>query len=256
MVPAAGGETACAGTGGIVPTFRIVQTIEDSKSPEARISCPTLRWRPPPVDSRSSARRGRVGGRRRVRCARCAHRGATGGGRNAVAGVAAQGVVLAPEAVRPFRADIVCGPRTLRPCRAGGGLRQSGSGRGHAGRDGRIRPRPRAIRPADRLFPGGRTRLRRDARGPHRRAPAGIGRPGRPDGQCVFTAISNVPRSTVRCSALPEITAANSPTALAGSGPFRRGPRGSDRGRGGRRPPGVPSRRCSVHRSAGRYWPR
>ncbi|WP_157107192.1 hypothetical protein [Nocardia grenadensis] len=31
MVPAAGGETACAGTGGIVPTFRLTQTIAGSE---------------------------------------------------------------------------------------------------------------------------------------------------------------------------------------------------------------------------------
>jgi alkylation response protein AidB-like acyl-CoA dehydrogenase len=114
MVPAAGGETACAGTGGIVPTFRIVQTIEGfevsgsadfvpdaaaattllipARAPDGAVwvaavapGTPGVRIEERPVvdETRSLGR------------------------------VAAQGVVLAPEAVRPFRADIVCGPRAL-----------------------------------------------------------------------------------------------------------------------------------------------
>lgn len=69
MVPAAGGETACAGTGGIVPTFRIVQTIEGFEIsgnadfvPDAAAATTLL------IPARAPER-GRVGGRRRARYA-------------------------------------------------------------------------------------------------------------------------------------------------------------------------------------------
>ncbi|MGW6333029.1 acyl-CoA dehydrogenase family protein [Nocardia rhamnosiphila] len=114
MVPAAGGETACAGTGGIVPAFRIIQTIEGfeisgnadfvpdaavattllipARAPDGAVwvavvapGAPGVRIEDRPVvdDTRSLAR------------------------------VTAQSVGLAPAAVRPFRAGIGCGPRAL-----------------------------------------------------------------------------------------------------------------------------------------------
>ncbi|WP_051165522.1 acyl-CoA dehydrogenase family protein [Nocardia testacea] len=114
MVPAAGGETACAGTGGIVPTFRIGQTIEGFEISgtadfvlDARAATALLIPALAPDGSvrvavaAPDAQGLRIEDRPVVDETR------------SLARVAAEGVLLAPEAVLAFCADIVCGPRAL-----------------------------------------------------------------------------------------------------------------------------------------------
>ncbi|MGW5384360.1 acyl-CoA dehydrogenase family protein [Nocardia sp. NPDC003963] len=114
MVPAAGGETACAGTGGIVPTFRLTQTIEGyelsgsadfvpdisaattllipARAPDATVRIAVVASGAPGlgIDDRPVVDETRSLGR-----------------------VSARGVALAPEAVHPFPAGAGCGLRLL-----------------------------------------------------------------------------------------------------------------------------------------------
>ncbi|NUP25120.1 MAG: acyl-CoA/acyl-ACP dehydrogenase [Nocardia sp.] len=114
MVPAAGGETACAGTGGIVPTFRLEQTIEGYELSgtadfvlDAAAATALLVPAQAPDNSvwvavvAAGAAGLRIEDRPVVDETR------------SLGLVAAQGVVLAPEAVRPFRPDLGCGPRAI-----------------------------------------------------------------------------------------------------------------------------------------------
>ncbi|WP_063058986.1 acyl-CoA dehydrogenase family protein [Nocardia sienata] len=114
MVPAAGGETACAGTGGIVPTFRLTQTTagtEISGNADFVPDAPAATTLLIPAQAPDGAvwvavvEPGAPGVRIEERPVVDETR--------SLGRVTAQGVVLAPEAVRPFRADIGCGPRAL-----------------------------------------------------------------------------------------------------------------------------------------------
>ncbi|MGW1739327.1 acyl-CoA dehydrogenase family protein [Nocardia sp. NPDC001965] len=114
MVPAAGGETACAGTGGIVPTFRLEQTIEgyelsgtaDFVPDAAAATVLLVPARAPDGSVRMAivapdAPGIRIGSRPVVDETR------------SLGLVAARGVALAPAAVCPFRADSAAASRAL-----------------------------------------------------------------------------------------------------------------------------------------------
>lgn len=114
MVPAAGGETACAGTGGIVPTFRLTQTIEGYELsgtadfvPDAAAATVLLVPAHAPdgtvrVAAVASGAPGlRIDDRPVVDETR------------SLGLVTADRVEVAPESVHPFRDDIRCGPRAL-----------------------------------------------------------------------------------------------------------------------------------------------
>ncbi|GGL18975.1 acyl-CoA dehydrogenase family protein [Nocardia jinanensis] len=114
MVPAAGGETACAGTGGIVPTFRLTQTTEGfelSGTADFVLDSPAATTLLIPAHA--------VDGTVRIALVASGASGLRIDDRpvvdetRSVGQVSARGVVLAAEAVRPLPADGGRGLRAL-----------------------------------------------------------------------------------------------------------------------------------------------
>lgn len=235
MVPAAGGETACAGTGGIVPTFRLTQTTEGTNYPEPPISSPTLRWRPHcsfPRVLRTGPCRSLSYRPVRPGCGSTTERWWTRPGRWA-GSPHARSLWLRTRSDHSWPAATVArvrsttGPRWRRPATVWESVRQCWTRRSNT---------PESVRSsAGRSDPSsGQTRLRRYVRGTHHRAQAGVRSPVGTGGR--FAGIV--------------------PGRLGGQGLRRRGSRAGTRDRADRRPRGALSRGCPIRRNAGRYQPR